>query len=62
MCGLKAETVQKRLLSEADLSLKKAVDIAVAMEIVAKDATELQSKQQEATVHKMSREKKTTIQ
>ena len=36
--------------------------MAVAMETVTKDATELQSKQQEATVHKMSREKKTTIQ
>ena len=41
MCGLKAENIQKRFLSEADFSLKKAVDMAVAMETAAKDATDL---------------------
>ena len=46
MCGLKAENIQKRLLSEAELSLKKAVDMTVAKETAAKAATELQSKQQ----------------
>ena len=29
VCGLKAETIQKRILSEADVTLKKAVDVAV---------------------------------
>ena len=46
VCGLHAnnEHIQKRLLTEADLTLKKAVETAVAMEMAAKDATELQHK------------------
>lgn len=55
VCGLKAENIQKRLLSEANLTLARAVEMAVAMETAAKDATELQSIQHEATVHKFSK-------
>ena len=51
VCGLKAENIQKRLLSEAALTLEKALEISQAMETAAKDATELQSLQQEAAVH-----------
>ena len=38
VCGLKAESIQKRLLTEADLTLDKAVKISVASETAAKDA------------------------
>lgn len=41
VCGLKAENIQKRLLSEAQLTLTKALEMAVAMETGTKDATEL---------------------
>ena len=46
VCGLHAnnEHIQKGLLTKADLTLKKALEIAVAMEMVAKDASELQHK------------------
>ena len=55
VCGLKAENIQKRLLSEADLTLDRALEVAQAMETAAKDATELQSLQNEAAVHKLKK-------
>jgi hypothetical protein len=39
--GLKHEHIQKRLLTESDLTFAKAVEIAVAMETATKDAIEL---------------------
>ena len=55
VCGLQAENIQKRLFSEAALTLEKALDISQAMETAATDATELQSLQQEAAVHKFTK-------
>ncbi len=43
VCGISQESIQKRLLSEADLTFKRAVEIAVAMETAARDAVELRS-------------------
>ncbi len=43
VCGIAQESIQKRLLSEADLTFKRAVEIAVAMETAARDAVELRS-------------------
>ena len=43
VCGLKDEAMQRRLLGEADLSLKKAFEITQAMEAAAKNAREIQS-------------------
>ena len=37
VCGLKSETIQKKLLSEADLDFDKAVKISTAMETAEKD-------------------------
>jgi len=56
VCGLRNEAIQKRLLTEEDLTFKRAIDLAVAMETAAKDATELQSLRQstDQEVHKMS--------
>jgi hypothetical protein len=55
VCGLRNESVQKRLLSEADLTFRRAIDIAVAMETAARDASELQhQRRQEVDVHKMA--------
>ena len=42
VCGLRMANIQKRYLSETTLSLEKAVEISVAMEMAAKDAVELQ--------------------
>lgn len=39
--GLRQESIQKRLLSEIDLDLKKAINLAVAMETAARDAAEV---------------------
>ena len=44
VCGLANESIQKRLLTEAKLTLKTALEISQGMELVAKDATELQNK------------------
>lgn len=44
VCGLKNELIQKRLLAEVDLDLKKATEIALAMEMAAKHTTEIMSK------------------
>ena len=41
VCGLNTEAIQKRLLTETALTWKKAVEIAVAMETVAKETHQL---------------------
>ena len=41
--GLKDEAMQRRLLGEADLSLKKAFEITQAMEAAVKNAREFQT-------------------
>ena len=37
MCGLSSPAIQKKLLSEADLTLEKAVSTAVSMEMADKE-------------------------
>ena len=54
VCGLKSESIQKRLLSETELEVKKAVALAVAMETAAKDSIELRNRGQRE-VNKLSR-------
>ncbi|XP_053400584.1 uncharacterized protein K02A2.6-like [Mercenaria mercenaria] len=41
VCGLKTESIQKRLLSEKDLTYEKAIELATAMECAQKDVKEL---------------------
>uniref|UniRef100_A0A8C3IEG0 CCHC-type domain-containing protein n=1 Tax=Chrysemys picta bellii TaxID=8478 RepID=A0A8C3IEG0_CHRPI len=53
VCGLYSEAVWKRLLTEAQLTLQKAVDIAVSMELATKEA---QSIGASPRVHKVSQE------
>lgn len=43
VCGILKESIQKRLLTEADLTFKRAVEVAISMEIAAKDTIELQT-------------------
>lgn len=42
VCGIRHEGIQKRLLTEVDLTFKRALEISVSMETAAKDALELQ--------------------
>ncbi|KAI7801955.1 hypothetical protein IRJ41_019354, partial [Triplophysa rosa] len=44
VCGLHSESTQKRLLTERELTLVRALEIAVSMETAARDALELQRK------------------
>ena len=37
MCGITSQTIRRKLLGVADLTLKKAVDIAVGMELTEKE-------------------------
>ena len=46
VCGMSNELIQKRLLSEVDLSFAKATEIALAMETAAKDTLELRGKKE----------------
>lgn len=41
VCGLRSETIQKRLLCESNLTLERAMEISVSMEMAAKEAQEL---------------------
>ena len=41
VCGLKSESIQKKLLAEAALTMDRAVEIARGMEVAAADAREL---------------------
>ena len=57
VCGLHNELIQKRLLSELDLSLAKASEIALAMEAAAKDTLELQGNiNKESEVNKINKD------
>ena len=49
-CGLRAGSIQKRLLAEDKLTLKKATEMAIAMETAAKDAIELQQQTHPSTM------------
>ena len=42
VCGVGDQSTQKKLLAEDNLTLKKAADIALAMETAAKNAARLQ--------------------
>jgi len=54
VCGLRSENIQKRLLTETDLTLKRAVQVAQAMEAAEKNAKSL--KGGEVTLQKLSYE------
>lgn len=41
VCGLKCEAVQKRLLTEKDLTFKKAIELAMLAETAARDVQQL---------------------
>ena len=58
VCGIRNPNIQKKLLSEKDLTYEKAVDICVAMETASRDATELQAQHRAEEVHKMSTKQK----
>lgn len=51
VCGLRSEAIQKRLLTEANLTLDKAVEISISMEMAAKEAQHLSASTQ---VHKLN--------
>ena len=55
VCRIKHGNIQKKLLSEWDLTLQKAIDIATAMETAAKDAVELQQQHRPDSVHQLSK-------
>ena len=48
VCGLSNAAIQKKLLTEVDLDMAKALRIASAMEMAARDLTELQGGEQAA--------------
>ena len=50
------------LITGSRFVINEAADMALEVKSAAKDITELQSKQQEAAVHKASRDKKITAQ
>ena len=43
VCGINSEKMQLRLLAEPDLTLKKAEEIALAMELASKHVVDIQS-------------------
>ena len=55
VCGLTSEAMQKRLLTEKDLTLAKAQEIAMGMEAAAKKASELQVSSKGAEVNSLTR-------
>ena len=55
VCGIKHGNIQKKLLSESDLTLQKAIDIATDIETAAKDAVELQQQHRPDSVHQLSK-------
>lgn len=63
VCGLHNEGTQRRLLTEENLTLTRALEIAISVETAAKDAGELQGKNTEmCSVHKLHTKKKDKTQ
>ncbi|XP_069109851.1 uncharacterized protein [Argopecten irradians] len=52
VCGLRNDNIQKKLLSEDNLTYKNALDIAIAMETASRDAVELQREKSGNIVNK----------
>ena len=52
VCGLRNEAIQKKLLTEAELGLAKAIDLSVGMEAADKNARSL--KESDTTVHRVT--------
>ena len=59
VCGLRSENIQKRLLTKADLTLARAVELAQGME-AAHQNTQLMKGKAEGTISKVSHEQKST--
>ncbi|XP_033993597.1 uncharacterized protein K02A2.6-like [Trematomus bernacchii] len=55
VCGISEDRIQRRLLSEADLTFEKALSIAVASETANKNAQEIQSQGATAKCFKMDK-------
>lgn len=49
-CGLRAKSIQKRLLAEADLTLKKALELAQDMEATDRNAKSLKMSESAVSV------------
>lgn len=58
VCGLRSETIQKRLLTETNLTLEKSIDISTSMEMAAKEAQQLSGATQ---VHKLFTQPKKVV-
>ena len=54
MCGLRIESIQKWLLTEPDLTLKKALELAQGMEASDHNAKSLKMPAAETSVQKVS--------
>ncbi|KAG1929501.1 K02A2.6-like [Pimephales promelas] len=54
VCGLRCEGIQKRLLTESNLTLQRAIELSVSMELAAKEAQQLSSN---SKLYKMETEK-----
>lgn len=50
VCGLRNEAIQKKLLTECDLTLEKAINISVTMEMASKEVQQLHAT---GRVHKL---------
>ena len=57
VCGLKSEAIQRRLLSEEKLLLKKAVETALAMESAEKNTKSLKPSLDSAGIQKLYRDR-----
>lgn len=55
VCALRSEAAQKCLLTESALTLEKAIEISVSMELAAKESQQLNSS---VKIHKVSTERK----
>ncbi|KAI5086647.1 hypothetical protein C0J45_23302, partial [Silurus meridionalis] len=58
VCGLRCKGIQKRLLTESNLTLQRAIELSVSMELAAKEAQQLSSN---SKMYKMETEKQTEI-
>ncbi|XP_060077413.1 uncharacterized protein K02A2.6-like [Ylistrum balloti] len=60
VCGLKAEHIQKKLLTESDLTYQKALEVAIVVETATRDAVELQKQHVKVPVNKIWKSKPQT--
>ena len=55
MCGIRDNIIQRRLLSESDLTLQRAIEICIGVELAGKNMLTLEERSKMPEIHLMKK-------